>query len=186
MKLSARLDEIIAKRHLLTHPFYRAWTAGELSKEVIRDYAVEYYPQVAAFPRFVSAVHSRCPDIAARKVLLENLVDEELKGADHPELWMRFAEGMGARRDEVAMAKTAPESTQAVDTFMALTSGDWTRGLCALYAYESQVPSVSQSKIDGLVKFYGVSDPRTLQFFKAHITYDVEHSRAIAALIDQH
>ena len=36
------LDEIdndIAAKHLLKHPFYLAWTRGELSKEALKDYA---------------------------------------------------------------------------------------------------------------------------------------------------
>src|SRR5688500_3063626 len=100
-KLSERLLEVVAERHLLKHPFYQAWTEGRLSRDILRRYAGQYFAQVSAFPRFVSSVHSRCPEIDARKVLVENLVDEEIHGTDHPELWMQFAEGLGASRDEV-------------------------------------------------------------------------------------
>ncbi len=186
MKLSQRLEAIIAKRHLLDHPFYQAWTEGRLDREVLKRYAGQYFAQVAAFPRFVSAVHSRCPEIEARKVLLANLVDEELHGTDHPELWMQFAEGLGADRAAVKAEAPLPETTAMVDKFFELTGREWTQGLCALFAYESQVPAVSTSKIDGLKKFYGVDDASTLAFFKAHQHYDVEHSRQVADLIDQH
>ena len=33
---------------------------------------------------------------------------------------------------------------------------------------------------------YGISDDRTLEFFTAHMKYDVRHSEAVAALIDRH
>lgn len=186
MKTSERLDRVIAQRHLLNHPFYQAWTRGELSQDVLRDYAAQYFAQVEAFPRFVSAVHSRCPEISARKVLLENLVDEEIKGADHPELWLRFAEGLGVTREQMKATRRSPTTEAMVHAFYGLTSGSWTEGLCALYAYESQVPAVSASKIEGLERHYGITAPRALQFFKAHLAYDVEHSRAVADLIDQH
>lgn len=186
MKLSERLQEIIAQKHLLTHPFYRAWSEGRLSKEILRDYAGQYWAQVKEFPRFVSAVHSRCPEIEARKVLAENLADEEIHGTDHPELWMRFAEGLGASREAVKAEAPLPETARMVETFFQLTARDWTQGLCALYAYESQVPEVSASKIDGLKKFYGVTDARTLEFFSTHLEYDVEHARTVASLIDRH
>ncbi len=186
MKLSERLNQIIASKSLLNHPFYQAWTEGKLSQDVLKRYAGQYWEQVSSFPRFVSSVHSRCPEIDARKVLLENLVDEELHGTDHPELWMRFAEGLGATRAEVKAQVPLPETKAMVDGFFALAASDWTDGLCALYAYESQVPAVSKSKIEGLKNFYGIKDARTLSFFKVHQEYDVDHSRKVGELIDQH
>jgi pyrroloquinoline-quinone synthase len=186
VKTSERLDLVIAERHLLKHPFYQAWTAGQLTPEVLRDYAAQYFAQVDAFPRFVSSVHSRCPEIEARKVLLENLADEEIHGVDHPELWLRFAEGMGVTREQVRSAKRLPTTDRLVETFYGLTSGDWTEGLCALYAYESQVPAVAASKVEGLARFYGVTEARAIQFFKAHMHYDVEHAGAVGELVNRY
>jgi pyrroloquinoline-quinone synthase len=186
MKLSQRLKEIIAEYHLLKHPFYQAWSAGTLNQQTLRDYAGQYFAQVSAFPRFVSSVHSRCPEIEARKVLTENLADEEIHGVDHPELWLRFSDGLGATREAVKSQQPLPKTRAMVDTFFDLTSKSWTDGLCALFTYESQVPDVSASKIDGLKKFYGIQDARTLSFFNAHIKYDVEHAEKVAHLIDLH
>jgi pyrroloquinoline-quinone synthase len=186
MKLSQRLDAIIAERHLLKHPFYQAWSEGKLSLDVLKRYAGQYHAQVSAFPRFVSTVHSHCPEIEARKVLTENLADEEIHGTDHPELWMQFAEGLGARRDEVKAEAPLPETKAMVDDYFAIANSSWTEGLCALYAYESQVPEVSKSKVEGLEKFYGVSDAKTLAFFNVHQHYDVEHSKKVRELIDRH
>src|SRR5208282_836309 len=80
----ATLDSMIAERSLLKHPFYQAWTAGTLTRERLQNYAVEYYPHVAAFPRYLSAIHSRCADIATRQALLENLIEEERGAENHP------------------------------------------------------------------------------------------------------
>ncbi len=57
-----KIDNDIAEKHLLKHPFYLAWTRGELSKEALTDYAKQYYHHVAAFPTYLSAVHSKCDD----------------------------------------------------------------------------------------------------------------------------
>jgi pyrroloquinoline-quinone synthase len=184
MTASARCAEIVKKNHLLNHPFYEAWSKGLLDRETLAFYAEQYYAQVEAFPRFVSSVHSRCPEIAARKVLVENLADEEIHGSDHPALWMQFAEGLGRTREQVRAAARLPETEESVATFFELTAGDWREGLCALYAYESQVPEVATSKIEGLEKFYGVTDARSLAFFKAHVKYDVEHAAKVASLLD--
>ena len=186
MQLSTRLSAVLTEYSLLSHPYYQAWNRGALSTETLRDYAVQYFAQVDAFPRFVSTVHSRCPDIRVRKVLLQNLVDEELHGADHPELWLRFAEALGASPEDCRQAELLPETRATLDTLFALAAGDWRDGLCALFAYEAQVPEVARTKMDGLRRFYGLTDARALSFFQAHLTYDVEHARAVAALVDAH
>jgi pyrroloquinoline-quinone synthase len=186
MQLISRLNQIISARHLLKHMFYQAWSNGELSKESLQTYAAQYYNQVQSFPRFISRVHTGCPEIEARKLLLENLVDEEIHGTDHPALWMQFAEGMGATRETVKNEKPLPETLAMVDKYYELAGRDWRDGLCALYAYEYQVPDVSASKIESLKKFYGIQDDRTLEFFTAHQAYDVEHSKQVAGLIERY
>lgn len=186
MKIVSTLNEIIEERHLLKHSYYQAWSNGELTKEMLQDYASQYYNQVQSFPRFISRVHTACPEIAARKVLLENLVDEEIHGTDHPALWMQFAEGMGAKRERVLNDQPLPETNAMVDKFYELAGRDWRDGLCALYAYEYQVPAVSASKIDGLKKFYDISDEKTLEFFNAHQIYDVQHAQQVASLIERY
>jgi pyrroloquinoline-quinone synthase len=186
MQIVSRLNEILAERHLLKHMFYQAWSNGELTTDILQNYASQYYNQVQSFPRFISRVHTNCPEIAARKVLLENLVDEEIHGTDHPALWMQFAQGMGASRERVLNDMPLAETQTMVDQFYALADRDWRDGLCALYAYEYQVPEVSASKIEGLKKFYGITDEKTLEFFTAHQVYDVGHAGQVAALIERY
>jgi len=181
------LDAKVADRNLLKHPFYQAWTAGTLSIERLRDYSVHYYPHVAAFPRYVSGVHSRCDDMVTRRALLENLIEEERGAGNHPELWLRFAEALGVARETVTSSAPAPASSALVSTFLKLTQDSPAiAGLSALYVYESQIPAVSESKIDGLKRFYGVADPRGLEFFTVHQSADIDHARIGAELISRH
>ena len=91
------IEERIDKHHLLNHSFYKAWNAGELDRSVIQEYSAQYFKHVSAFPRYLSSIHSNCDDISVRQEILENLIDEERGDENHPELWMRFAEGMGIR-----------------------------------------------------------------------------------------
>ena len=72
------IDQQVSAKHLLTHPFYLAWTRGELSKTALVDYAQQYYHHVAAFPTYLSAVHAHCDDQPTRKELLKNLVVKKL------------------------------------------------------------------------------------------------------------
>jgi pyrroloquinoline-quinone synthase len=186
MQLINQLNQIISEFHLLKHPFYQAWSKGELSRETLQRYAAQYYHQVKSFPRFISRVHSGCEEIEARKVLLENLVDEEIHGTDHPTLWMQFAEGMGAKRETVLNEIPFSETEAMVNAYYQLAQRDWRDGVCALYAYEYQVPEVSTSKIAGLKEFYATQDEKTLEFFTAHQKYDVGHSQQVASLIERY
>ena len=178
--MSRHLDNIdndIAERHLLKHPFYLAWARGELSKEALTDYAKQYYHHVAAFPTYLSAVHSKCDDQPTRKQILQNLIDEEAGSPNHPELWKQFANALGV--DDADLAKTGqrPETKNLIEAFRSICgSGSTTEGLAALYAYESQIPAICESKIDGLKKYYGFTDPKGYEYFSLHIEADKEHS----------
>jgi pyrroloquinoline-quinone synthase len=183
----AVIDEKVAAKHLLTHPFYQAWTRGELSREALQDYAAQYYHHVAAFPTYLSAVHARTEDQAVRKEILANLMDEEAGDPNHPELWLQFAEAMGVSREKAQNVPLQPETRNLIDTFRAVCSnGVPTDGMAALYAYESQIPAVSESKIDGLRKHYGMTEPKSYRYFSVHIEADKEHSEIERNLLTKH
>lgn len=177
----SEVNGTIQKRSLLQHPFYQKWNEGKLTVDELREYAKQYYHFVKHFPRFVSCVHSNCEDVDTRKILMQNLADEEgykTDIADHPRLWINFAESLGLTEEEVKTAKPIREVEDLVDGMYELTrSPEFTLGLAALYAYESQVPEISRTKIDGLKKFYGIDADKALEFFKVHEEADVYHSK---------
>ena len=174
--LLERLDAHVAARHTLDHPFYQAWNQGTLTREALQDYAAQYYHHVAAFPTYLSAVHSRTPDLETRRALLQNLMDEEAGSPNHPELWLQFAEGLGISRETVQNTPLEPETAALIATFQDICRNrPCTEGIAALYAYESQIPEVAQSKIDGLRRHYGIQDDATLRYFAVHVEADEVH-----------
>lgn len=98
MDLLAQIDALIDERHLLTHAFYTKWVAGDLPIEAIRDYVRQYYAFESAFPRFLSAIHSRTERRDLRQHLLENLWDEEHGEENHAELWLPYGRKGGEPR----------------------------------------------------------------------------------------
>jgi|TARA_B100001971_G_C17976073_1_gene424877 pyrroloquinoline-quinone synthase len=181
-----QVDSQIKNHHLLNHPFYKAWNTGDLEVSTIQEYAAQYYKHVSAFPRYLSAIHSNCDDIKTRQILLENLVDEEMGAENHPELWMRFAEGMGNSRNNVKNTVAMKETQQLVDTFTKLSKSErYHIGLAALYCYESMIPEVAENKIKGLRKFYGIDDENTLKFFTVHMHADKWHREVLRKLISE-
>jgi len=178
MKFHPALEQL----HLLQHPFYRDWMEGKLTRACLQDYARQYFHHVNAFPRYLGAIHSLGQNAAERRIVLENLNDEEglTHGKPHPELWLQFAEGLGA------VNGAAPRSaiTNVVDTFFSLARSSFHEGLGALYAYEAQVPEIAASKIEGLRDRYGITDPATIAFFEVHREADVHHRAAIEKILN--
>ena len=185
MTFSEKLRKEIELWHLLQHPFYQQWQRGELSLEVLKDYAQEYYVHVKSFARYISATHSQCEDLSQRQVLLENLNEEEGSlGKPHPELWMDFAQAVGCTSKDVESNLGREGIQNVVETFFSQARQSYAQGLAALYAYEYQVPEVAETKIEGLQEHYGVHSESGLSFFKVHQQADVVHRQACEKLLD--
>jgi len=188
LTVSQAIDAKVAARAMLSHPFYQAWTEGRLPLDTLRAYARQYFHHVEAFPRAVSAVHSSCPDREGRRMLAENLAEEEGIEAgkqDHATLWLMFACGLGEDEASVRKQQLNPQTRALITAFQRLSRQSYAAGLGALYAYESQFPGVATAKIEGLVERYGVTDEETLRFFQVHAAADVEHSSVCRTLLDR-
>jgi pyrroloquinoline-quinone synthase len=181
---SKELNQKLDKYHLLNHPFYKSWNEGKLTREIIKDYAEQYYQHVKAFPRYISATHSLCEDIEKRKILLENLNDEENQNADHPSLWKNFALAMGADEKKIEEVKTEQFTKDMIDNFFKNGRSSYAEGLASLYTYERQIPEIAETKIQGLKKYYGVNSEKGLEFFEAHKEADVYHREECEKLLD--
>lgn len=177
------LDSRIKKYDLLCHPFYKAWNAGELTRDDLREYACDYYHHVAAFPSYLAQLGIRLPEGEVRRAVLANLSDE--KGGEdafgtpeksHAELWLDFSEGMGGNRAMYGHRPIA-EVKALIEHFSRVArEGSPEEALAAFYAYESQVPQVAQVKARGLREIYG-ADEKTYAYFTLHTTADVHHSQ---------
>ena len=188
LAVSTAIDSRVEAQAMLSHPFYQAWTEGRLPLDTLRAYARQYFHHVEAFPQAVSAVHSACPDREGRRMLAENLAEEEgIEDGkqDHATLWLMFACGLGEDEASVRAQELNPETAALIDTFRRLSHRSYAAGLGALYAYESQFPGVAAAKIGGLADRYGIADEATLRFFRVHATADVEHSAVCRALLDR-
>jgi pyrroloquinoline-quinone synthase len=176
------LEARIAKYDLLCHPFYRAWSAGELTREDLREYALDYYQHVQAFPTYLAAFALRLNEGELRRAVLANMRDEQggegssgEKAESHSDMWLDFAEGMGAARAGFGH-KAVPEVRWLISHFSDVANeGTPDEALAAFYAYESQVPRIATEKDRGLRESYG-ADEQTTRYFTLHATADVYHA----------
>src|ERR1700694_3860089 len=128
-----QLEARIAKYGLLCHPFYEAWSAGELSRDQVRAYAQDYYHHVAAFPTYLAEFGNRRDELGQKK---------NVPGRSHADIWRDFAEGMGASRDMRGHTPVA-EIKQLINHFNRVASeGTPAEAIADFYAYETQGPAV--------------------------------------------
>jgi pyrroloquinoline-quinone synthase len=175
------LDERIHQYDLLCHPFYKAWSAGELTHDDLREYAEDYYPHVDAFPGYLAQLGIRLEEGELRRAVLANMTDE--KGGEdsfgepersHSELWLDFVEGVGGSR--IPKRRTVGEVRKLISWFHRVASeGTPEEALAAFYAYESQVPRLAQEKDRVLRELYGAGE-KTRGYFTLHATADVHHA----------
>ena len=185
-EMLARIDAAIAEKSLLKHPFYQDWQAGKLSREALQLYATQYYKHVEAFPKHLRVLAARTEG-PLQQLIRENLAEEENPAAPHPKLWRDFAAAVGVGEDDITCCPSLPGTKTVVRTFREIC-GDRpvAEAVAALYAYESQVPEVAETKIAGLKKFYGVTQPEGLAYFEVHEETDKLHRAAWRQWLEEH
>jgi pyrroloquinoline-quinone synthase len=185
-ELLNNIDAAIAEKNLLKHPFYQDWQAGKLSRESLQLYAAQYYRHVEAFPKHLRVLAARTEG-PLREIVLENLAEEENPAATHPKLWRDFAAALGLNEDDLCYCPSLPGTQAVVETFREIV-GDRpvSESVAALYAYESQVPEIATTKIEGLKKFYGIDKPQGLAYFTVHEQADREHRAAWRNWLEEH
>src|SRR5215831_565824 len=177
-QLLDKIDAAIAEKNLLQHPFYQDWQAGRLSRESLQLYAAQYYRHVEAFPKHLRVLAARA-DETLQPVVVDNLAEEENPARPHPRLWRDFASALGVSEDDITTSPSLPGTQNVVHTFRDICANrSLAEAVAALYAYESQVPEIATTKIDGLRRFYGIADAKGTAYFSVHQEVDKVHRKA--------
>jgi len=173
---------IDAGRAFGRHPLWLRIAEGRLPRSSLGPFAVQFFLQVREFPRAVSALHSSCPDTEERIELAESLYEEEtgrISGCNvsHPELFVRFGEGVGVPRDAMVNGVPLPATAALIDWFERSTrEHPFIEGAAATnLAAEGQVPGAFGPFARALERHYGCT-PAQVAFWDVHEQADREHS----------
>ncbi|MFB5607077.1 MAG: TenA family transcriptional regulator [Candidatus Nitrosomaritimum yanchengensis] len=172
MDLIKRIDEMIEERSLLKHPFYEMWSDGKLTVESLAGYSKEYFQLVKAVPSFMSPIIEKAPES-----VIPELVDNQQEEADHIQPWIKFAGELGISEDELTNYEGLEKTKKAVSDLGKLMN-TYEGGSCAMYAFEKEIPKISQTKLDGMAQFYGMSNDNATEYFKLHTEADIRHAAA--------
>ena len=177
--LRAMID---AGRAFGRHPLWLRIAEGRVPRSALAPFAVQFFLQVREFPRAVSALHSSCPNARERIELAESLYEEEtgrISGCDvsHPELFVRFGEGVGVRRDAMVDGVPLPATAALIDWFVRSTREyPFIEGAAATnLAAEGQVPGAFAPFARALERHYGCTRDQ-VAFWDVHEQADREHS----------
>lgn len=174
MRLFERIDAVRDQWNVLRHPFYRRWSAGELSHEELAFYAGEYRHAVVALADAADAAADKC-DASVRAALEGHAAEERA----HVELWDRFAGVLDADLDREPLDETAACARAW------RSASDELEGLVVLYAVESGQPAISRTKLEGLTAHYGIpEDSPATDYFALHSELDHEHARQSRELLE--
>jgi pyrroloquinoline-quinone synthase len=168
--LIQRIDKMIEEQSLLKHKFYVMWSEGKLSMQSLNGYSKEYFQLVKAVPSFVDKVMQKSPSELQSKIASNR--DEE---SEHIEPWMKFASALGVSTNELQNYSGLDKTKQAVSNLSCLMDS-FEGGAAAMYALEQEIPKISLSKIDGLRKFYGLSEDDAIEYFRLHAEADIRHA----------
>jgi len=158
-----RIDTAAQRWNVLDHPFYTRWSAGELTRAELAEYAAQYRHAVVAL------AHT-----AASSGDTEHAREE----AAHIALWDAFASACGSH--------PAPANDETSDCVEAWRSGDdHLEHLAILYAIESAQPAISRAKLAGLVEHYGFEEGSATEYFSLHAERDVEHAAVSRAELER-
>ena len=176
--LIQKIDRIIEERSLLNHPFYQAWSDGKLTRDALTGYSKEYYQLVKAVPIFMTQLMDNVPS---------NLYDElnfhQQEEFSHIGMWERFASALGVSSNDLLNYDGLYKTNHAISG-MNYLMGSLESGAAAMYAFEKEIPKISQIKLEGLAEFYGLTSEDVTKYFKEHMEADIRHTASWKKLID--
>lgn len=159
-------------------PFLQALIGGELSMDQVRMWVKDLYPYWnEGLVYATGAIYIKTNDEPVRTHMLRRMVDIEgedtvndLTGWTTPayeELWLRFGEGIGLSREEIAGWQQFTRTYFSMHTLMTYSrywDWSWLDGAATFYAADLHWRDYYAQARDALKNHYGV-DPNALGFF---------------------
>jgi len=179
MNLIQKIDQIIEERSLLKHPFYEMWSDGKLTQESLAGYSKEYFQLVKAVPEFMTPIIERAPNS-----VITELIENQQEESDHIKPWISFAGELGISEDELISYSGLDKTKKAVSNLSELMN-TFDGGACAMYAFEKEIPKISQTKLDGLSEFYQITNDNATEYFKLHTEADIRHTASWKNILEK-
>ena len=185
-----KLDSIIEENKYSKHPFIQDVVDGNITKEGVKQWAIQKYFQVYYQVQGFSAVHSNCEHEDVRQFMVEQLVEEESGDGcgteSHYNLMKRFAISLGASDEDFINTLVGVPVKSHVERLLNITKNEhFVYGLLAFYIFESQTSESAQKMFMAFQKHFG-STEKNLEWFSVHGEADIEHSELHKKLLTKY
>ena len=178
-ELIYKIDQEVEKKSLLKHPFYKMWSNGELSLNQLQGYSLEYFQLVKVVPEMVNNIKLKIQGSKLKSTIEESHKEE----SSHIDPWIRFATSLGVQKQDLLNYVCGENTKNAISALVELTEDSIDEGICAMYAYELDLPNISRSKIEGLHEFYNMIHSDSTSYFEIHQEADVRHAEIWRSMI---
>ena len=178
------IDQInaeIEKGSLLKHKFYQMWQEGKLTLEQLSGYSKEYYQLVKKVPSFVENALVNNQDERYDKTIESILAEER----EHVEPWVRFATSLNMNAEELDQYPGESQTRKAISDLSAISKSSFEEGVAALYAFEKELPKISETKSNGLRQFYNKFDDDSHRYFDIHKEADIYHAKVWENILNE-
>ncbi len=196
---------------LMTQKDHWAWSqfvGPSISKAQLKiHYQQEYAVYVRDFPVFLSRIHGKNPPLSVRKMLAENIFEEDTGqlslGVSHPQLFITMMQGLGFSPKAFEHIALLP-ATRRYRVWLDRMSDhrDWVVGAAVMTIFvegsvhdraelirraQPKTPKQISTKIKNhpLVKFHGVSS-KALDLIRAHQLVEGSHRHDAYDMVVNH
>lgn len=176
-----QINDEIQKFSLLKHKFYQMWQEGRLTLDHLAGYSKEYYQLVKAVPSLVENTQNNNKNEKYETLLQSNLNEER----DHIQPWINFATSLKVGEDELSTYQGDDLTNMAVRDLIDITNASFEEGVATLYAFEKELPKISETKSAGLKNFYDIVGRKSHEYFEIHREVDIYHAKVWENILNE-
>lgn len=205
MTISRFREELLRIMDRKHHWAWTAFTDGTVTVDQLkRHFQQEYGVYVRDFPVFLARIHGQNPPAPVRRMLADNIYEEDTGGLSlgksHPELFLTMMAGLGLPSRDFDTVRLLPASRR-YRTWLdrVSTNRDWVIGAAAMTVFvegsvkdraEMADPSKPKTaeEIEAivqrhpLVKYHGLS-PDSMDLIRAHQLVEAGHRHDAYAMV---
>jgi pyrroloquinoline-quinone synthase len=167
------------------HPFNVMLNTGRAEPEQIRGWVANRFYYQVSIPVKDAAILANCDDRSVRRNWVQRILDHDGYGDDPGgiESWIRLAESVGLRRDEVEnFSQLLPGVRFAVDAYVNFARrAPWPEAVCSSLT-ELFAPEIHKQRLAGWPDYYPWIDRGGLHYFQSRVSLarrDVEFGLAV-------
>jgi pyrroloquinoline-quinone synthase len=197
-------EQLLRVMERKVHWAWQSFTSGRVTRELLHvHFEQEYETYVRDFPVMVGWAYVQCPVAEVRRLLAENLYEEEtgglVAGRPHPELFLEYPRGLGmslARFDSVEPLPGARRYRDLLDQQLQRQGWEVAAAVATLFIegtpfergeIDDTAPKRPEPALERhpLVVHYGLPLEH-LALTKAHRAVEGEHRKAAWAVLLNH